>query len=166
MPETKPVVIEIEDGETQDLLFRRGTHTAACEVGEWKANSCIVIYNRSLRPTGASEAPMFIPLRPDPVRAAEIAERERCRKSATDAVVGVLAPGNPLDDCRAAIIAAIDAPDETVSEYERGQREMRDRLIRKTTLWLPKHGEVLSRAEFQSMLTNFRQATIYTEPPA
>lgn len=72
-------------------------------------------------------------LEPDPVRAAELAAVERCRKSATDAVAGVLPAGVMLDQCRAAILASIDEPDETVSEYKRGAEDLRLRAAREAT---------------------------------
>lgn len=65
-----------------------------------------------------------IPLLEDPVRAAELEERERCRRC----VANEMDKATAAHDCPSAhklgkALAAIDAPDEEVSEYERGRRD-------------------------------------------
>lgn len=113
----KPVEIEILDGDTEIGVRCSGGRKGAFRL---VTDGC----------SGRLRLEMFdgefrgwINLEPDPVRAAELKERQRCRREAAR-----FFEAHPSNVGAALLIAALDAPAETVSEFERGGEAMRERF--------------------------------------
>jgi hypothetical protein len=100
-------------------------------------------------------------LAPDPVRAAVLAERERCKALARRELGGRA----ELRD-RDRLLAAIDAPDETVSEYERGQRAMRKEAVYQLRLIAgDQKGDPAEYAIWAKAADIVGDVAVHTEPP-
>ncbi len=117
--ERKPVVIELKDGETRDVDV---LVEALCE----QARTCLHVTARlacdgAIRVAAHDAGFYSFPLTPDPVRAAVQAERERMVEIAAVLFAERGYGGTTLAAFRTR--AAIDAPTEPESEYERGHRE-------------------------------------------
>jgi hypothetical protein len=129
--EREPIVIELKDGETVGIILRSQDRLARC-----KAEAClyhgagprfIVALPDIVNEGGYRAHHIAAEPDPDPIRAAELAERERCKAAVRQTLSGKWGSGKADID---AVLAAIDAEPEEVSEaseYEMGAAAMKQR---------------------------------------
>ncbi len=111
----EPIVIELKDGEVYEIEARRNATDCLLTL---VADCPTANQSRHLRVSNGSHT-MYFPFKPDPVRAAELKRDERAKC----AVYQVLHDKSYAADLINEIYAAIDAPDEKPSAYERGHRD-------------------------------------------
>jgi hypothetical protein len=137
MHETKPVVIELDGPQEFRVQYR-------AYFGVLFLNPDTAVPGRVLLADRTGHCGSML-LEPDPVRAAELTERERFRRIIDD--VFLVRIGSVLGPLYTRLCDAIDTPDEpdeTASEYERGWafgvgecrglvRALRDRVANTTS---------------------------------
>jgi len=120
--ERKPAVIPIEEGETVYINFvSRGKRAGLFVKCTTYPTDCTALaiwespFNRRIGETW---------FKPDPVRAAELAERKRCKAKLSEAKAKAQRESDyPLMASLRDVMDAIDAPEPEPSEYERGVRD-------------------------------------------
>lgn len=107
MPETKPVVIRIEDGQRVNVIVATAGKGARIQL---EADLALTETGRHLvHIYGMSGRIGEVPLTPDPIRAAVLAERERCKAAFRAAMEEHHYAASTIDH----VVDAIDAPDKT-----------------------------------------------------
>ena len=156
--EREPMVIELTDGRTTELLFRHGiANTGLVAARAYTTLKRLPFVQISSRKSGQ---PMIeLALEPNPVAAAVQAETERCKAIACRELGG---RGELRDRDR--LLAALDAKPEPVSEYMHGQADMQKRMINEVRHWKTGPDHSLSPAGFDGMLAGLEKMFILTEP--